>query len=248
MKKHQSAAFILLLALAFAENAFAQIQSVKITPKNVTYNRKGEDVPDFKKTFEVNYPEISGVKNPAVLKTLKNTISYWKVFETTLEENTGDYHWLSSMDYKVNFNNEGFLAIDLIMEGVGAYPDQSVESLVINLNTGRRIAIKDGFTNLPKLVLMLDKVQKAEEKRAIANLQKESPEDVSSLREALAEYKNPISTLDNFTIGNDGVTFIYDYGFPHVIEALEPEGRYKFSWQQIKPYIKPGGALAKFAK
>ena len=248
MRKNLSVFVAFLLSLAFAGNAFAQIQNVKITPKKVTYNRTGEDVPDFKKTFEVTYPEISGAKNSAVLKKLNDTLSYWKVFDTTLEENTGDYDWLSSMDYKVNFNNDGLLAIDLMMEGVGAYPDGSTVPLIVDLNTGRQLKINDVFTNLPKLILMIDKSQKAEMKEAFADLQKESPEDAASLKEAFQNYSNPLKTLNQYTIGADGITFIYDYGFPHVIKALAPEGRYKFTWQQMKPYIKPASPLAKFVK
>ena len=52
--------------------------------------------------------------------------------------------------------------------------------------------------------------------------------------------------LDEFSISDKGVTFLYDYGFPHAIQALEPDGRYFFTWAQMKQHIKRGGLLAKF--
>ena len=239
---------VLVLAFSLFETATAQIQSIKISPKKVIYKRTGEEVPDFKKTFEIIYPEISGVKNAALEKKLNDTISYWRVFDTTLEENTGDYDWLTNMDYKVNFNNDGLLAIDLTMEGVGAYPDGSTRSLVVDLNSGNQLKVKDVFTNLPKLILMVDKDQKTEMSKAIADLQKDSSEDAAVLKQMLRENKNSIKMLDEFTIGADGVTFLYDYGFPHVVQALEPEGRYKFTWQQMKPFIKANSSFGKFVK
>ena len=46
----------------------------------------------------------------------------------------------------------------------------------------------------------------------------------------------------------EGVAFDYDYGFPHVIKALEPDGELRFSWDEIKRFIKPGSLLAKHVR
>ena len=52
----------------------------------------------------------------------------------------------------------------------------------------------------------------------------------------------------NFPISDEGVTFYYDYGFPHVIQALAPDGQYFFKWAELKPFIKPDGLLARFVR
>ena len=44
------------------------------------------------------------------------------------------------------------------------------------------------------------------------------------------------------------MTFKYDYGFPHVIQALQPEGKFFFTWEQLRPFLVPGGLLAKLAR
>ncbi|HYJ45883.1 MAG TPA: hypothetical protein VEV81_04655, partial [Pyrinomonadaceae bacterium] len=54
--------------------------------------------------------------------------------------------------------------------------------------------------------------------------------------------------LDDFSVGARGITFLYDAGFPHVVQALEPVGRYFFSYAQLKPYIKRDGPLALFIR
>jgi hypothetical protein len=57
-----------------------------------------------------------------------------------------------------------------------------------------------------------------------------------------------VADLNEFSVGDNGVSFIYDYGFPHVIQALQPGGSYFFTWTQLKPYIKPGGLLSRIAR
>lgn len=236
-----------LFLLAFSINAQAQ-SSVKVAPNKITYERKGADVPDHKKTFAVNYPKFTGIKNPAALKNLENTVDYWKNFEMTLEENLGEYYWLDSFDYEVKYNKNNLMAIELLMEGSGAYPDGTVKTFVINLETGRRIFIRDAFRNVGQLLVKLDKAQKAEIKNHIAELKKEYPDDYRSAQEMLAGKKYTISELDEFSIDDRGVTFIYEYQFPHAVKALEPAGRYFFTWAELKPLIKPGGLLGRFVR
>ena len=54
--------------------------------------------------------------------------------------------------------------------------------------------------------------------------------------------------LDQFSLSDKGVTFIYDYGFPHAIEALQPDGRFFLSWAKLRPFIKRDGLLARFIR
>jgi hypothetical protein len=70
--------------------------------------------------------------------------------------------------------------------------------------------------------------------------------EASSIVEALEEVQFEIKDLDNLSIGPDGVTFLYEVGFPHVHRAFEPDGRYLFSYSSLKSFIKPTGALGQF--
>lgn len=237
-----------LFALVFSLNTFAQNNSVTVTSKKIKYERKGEDISEYKKTFEVNYPKFSGIKNPAVLKNLENTVSYWKVFDTSLEENLGDYNWLENLDYKVTYNKNSLMVIELMMAGSGAYPDGSVKTFVINLNTGRRIFIKDVFNDVGQVVVKVDKAQKAEVKKYLADTKKNNLENLSTVVELLADKNYRTNTLDEFFIDEKGVTFLFDYGFVHAVQALEPDGRYFFTWAEIKPLIKPNGLLGRFVR
>ncbi|MGI8669898.1 MAG: hypothetical protein ACR2J3_08670 [Aridibacter sp.] len=232
----------------FSINGLAQNNSVVVTSNKVKYERKGKDVSEYKKTFEVNYPKFSGIKNPVALKNLENTVSYWKVFETTLEENLGDYYWLDSLDYQITYNKNSLMVIDLRVDGSGAYPDYSTKTFVVNLNTGKRIFIRDAFTNVGQLLVKVDKAQKAEVKQHLAELKKDNAEDYSAAREMLAGKRYTASTLDEFYIDDKGVTFIFNYEFPHAVQALAPDGRYFFTWAELKPFIKPNGLLGRFVR
>jgi hypothetical protein len=72
------------------------------------------------------------------------------------------------------------------------------------------------------------------------------PEDVSPARERQEPLEFKIENLNEFSVSSKGVTFLYDAGYPHVIQALEPNGRYFLSYAELKPYIKPGGLLGQF--
>ncbi len=236
----------IIITLFVSANIFAQASQVIITSEKVTYERKGKGVPDHKKTFEVNYPRVSGV-NTAVRKNIENSISYWKIFETTLQENLGDYHWLSSMDYEVAYNNRGVLAIDLVMEGVGAYPDGSVKKLVIDLRTGKRVYIEDVFKDIDGLLVLIEKEQKAEIKRDREEfLKRGEKEDAAEFDRQIKSSGYSVNKLEEFSVSEAGVVFSHNYGFPHIVKALEPSGQYIFSWADLRGHIRPDGLLAKF--
>lgn len=245
----------LIAVLAFSAIGYAQ--TVTITPKKTNYTRKGKGIPKEKKTFTVTYPTIAGKLSPAVRRKLENTISYWKVFDTTLAENLGDYHWLSELSYEVNYNRNGILDIALTQEGVGAYPSTHTINLVVDLKNGGRIRIGDVFQtgSLGRLAKMVNQKLAGEKKEIISMIDKgefsegENDKELNdSLKEQISNLEFTEDNFDEFSVSDKGVTFIYDAGFPHVIRAAEPDGRYFFTWAELKPFIKPGGLLGKFVR
>jgi hypothetical protein len=233
---------LLLLAL-LACVAFSQ--SVTITPKKTIY-RRPKPLSSYKKTFTIRYPRVSGL-TPVLNKKVQSAISYERVSNLNLKEELGEIQWLEEADYKVNYNKNGILDITLNMEGSGAYPSDFNKTVVIDLKTGNRVMPQDVFANLSGLAAMCKKAQRDEIKKSLIEIKKESPdeEDPESLfREA--DFK--VENLKEFTISDLGIAFLYDYGFPHVLVALQPEGRYLFNWRQLRPYIKSGGLLHQFVR
>lgn len=239
--------FLIALSLmAFAFVSFGTAQSVIITPQRVVYKRP-KPIMDFKTTFTVRYPKVKA-STRLLSRKIESTISYAKLLELNVQEEIKDIQWLEEADYEVGYNKNGILSISLSMNGTGAYPSGSSKTVVVDLKTGNRVRPTDVFRNLDGLTAIISKAQKAEILKAAKGI-KEDPEnrdvDTGQLFEN-ANFKR--ANLAEFAVSATGVTFIYDYGFPHVIQAVEPDGSYFFTWRQLEPFIKRGGLLARFIR
>jgi len=234
----------LLLLLAFSTVNFAQ--SVKITGKKITYTRP-KPISDYKKTFTVNYPKVKAATT-VLSKKIENTISFAKVFSLNIQEEKGEYQWLEAADYDVNYNKNGILSIYLSMEGTAAYPSSVGKTVVVNLKTGNQVKPADIFTNLTGIAAEIKKRQQLEIKQAKEDYKKDSETADFDASEYFDTADFKIENLEGFSVSADGVTFTYDYGFPHVIQALQPSGNYILTWAELKPFIKRGCLLEKFVR
>ena len=95
---------------------------------------------------------------------------------------------------------------------------------------------------------MVNRKLQSELRKILAELaaSKSDPEDIRISREAGEVQNFKIENLDDFSVGARGITFLYDAGYPHVIQAFEPEGKYFFSYAELKPYIKRDSILGQF--
>ena len=239
MKRKFLLALFFVSAFSFA--AFAQ--SVVVTPKKITY-RRPKPFSEYKKSFVIVRPKVKGV-SLALAKKIETTISYEKNFDFSVKDEIGEIQWLEEASYAVDYNKNGVLGVTISVMGSGAYPSEASRPIIANLETGERFLAKDVFVKLSELAAKGKQTQEAEIKRAILEIKKENPEegDPASLFE---NSYFTVENLDKFSVSDKGITFWYDYGFPHVIMALQPEGRYFFSWAELKPFIKPDGLLAQF--
>jgi hypothetical protein len=233
---------IVTALLAFSSVEFAQ---VKVTPKKVVYNRPKTVENEYKRKFEITYPMVAGANG----KKIEAILNYEKTFDFKLkDQQSGEDTWLDSCDFKVNYNKNNILDVELFMEGSGAYPSTTNKYLVVNSKTGTRVKPADVFIKQDELAAMIKKAQKAEMKKAQADYKKDPD---SADFDASEYFNNADFKADNlwaFTVGDKGITFRYNYEFPHVALALQPVGDYFYSWSQLKPYIKTDGLFATFSK
>ena len=201
-----------------------------------------------KKQAVVNYPVVSGL-NPAVLRRVQALFDFKNIFDYSLKEYREDA-WLSEFDYVVNYNAHQLLDITFSQSGSGAYPDQQTKHFLIDLRSGKLLKAADVFVaeKLPDLTARIDVKLHAELKDILERL-RASHSDAEDLKMA-SEAQEPLTyaqdDLDNFSVGSKGVTFLYDAGYPHAIDAFAPNGRYFFSYAELKPFIKPDGPLGQF--
>ena len=227
---------------------------VTIQPKRIVIVRTpavARQFPERKRAI-VTYPVVSGLSDATVLRRIRALFDFKNIFDYSLQEYREDA-WLSEFGYVVNLNKNYLLDITFNQNGVAAYPDDQSKHFLINLRNGHVIKAADAFDSsrfeeLAKIVN--DKLQqelKALEKDNTA-IDANDLEAQTMRREAYEALKFEAQNLDEFSVNARGVTFLYDAGFPHAIQALEPEGRYFFSYAQLKPFIKADGPLGQFVR
>jgi hypothetical protein len=237
------ALFSLLGILILTAGAFAE---VKITPKKVTYRRPKPTL-DFKRNFTITWPVVKAA-TPALSRKIEAALSYEKNFQFTIREEMREIQWLENASYGVLYNKGDLLCVSLFIEGSAAYPDSSTKWVVVDTRTGVRQTPAMVFTNLQGLAAMITKDQKKEIAEGIKEIKNDAQAEEPNPEQLFSDSKFTITNLKEFSVDKNGVTFHYDYGFPHVIQALQPAGEFSYTWSQIKPYLKPGGSLAAAAR
>jgi hypothetical protein len=197
------------------------------------------------KLATVRYPKISGIKNSGVLEKVQAAVSLKTVIGRSMEELRADLQetsWLTGIDYVVNYNQNFLLDLTYTIAGVGAYPSQYENHVTVDLKTGKTLRSHDLFKRefLGVIAVKVDQMMQADIARAIAAMDK----DGGDIRSYLSQARFRVKQVDAFTLSDTGVTFRYDFDFPHVIKAAEPQGRYFFTYAQLKSYIRQDGPLA----
>jgi hypothetical protein len=247
--------FFLLVPTIYSQSVsqitVARNDRVVIRPRTILIVRHGKLIKDFpgKQRATIKYPLISGLSDGRVLRRVQSILQVKNVFDTSVAEYR-DGNWLEEFTYNLNYNKNYILDITFEQSGLGAYPDTQTKHFAINLKNGAVIRVSDAF--LPRkrnalFELVKGKFQ-AELKQILVDLResRSDPEEIRVAKEAQEALEFEPSDIDDFSVGDKGVTFLYDAGYPHVIQAFEPEGRYFFSYAELKPYIKRDGPLGQF--
>lgn len=244
------------LLLAFGAPALGQTSktlpgSVIVRPRKIIIQRSAAVTryAPTRKTAVIVLPVVTGISNSTVLARVRAELDIKNVFGSTLQDYREDT-WLDDFGYKVNYNADYLLDITFMQSGLAAYPDTHEKHMLISLRDGKLVKAADVFdvTKLEPLAALVDRALQAE----LAKLRTENLADVrdnderQALTDAYANLKIERESLDEFSVSKTGITFLYDAGFPHVIKALEPQGRYFFGYKALNDYIRRDGPLGKF--
>jgi hypothetical protein len=206
--------------------------------------------PDRKVAIVV-YPTVSGLSDPTVLARLRSALDIKNIFGYSLSDYREDA-WLTEFGYKVNYNADHLLDITFTQSGMGAYPDDHEEHLLFNLRDGNAVKALDVFHSdkLEALAVVVNNELQREIKQIVAENRDEGADSDArqSINAAYENLKFTAESVDEFSISSRGITFLYDAGFPHAIKALEPKGRYYFSYDALRDFIRADGLLGKFKR
>jgi hypothetical protein len=244
----------LLILMLFSTLVFAQTRSVPaadrvtITPRKITLIRRGEVARNFpeRRKAVVTYPVVS-MRDQAVLRKVRAILDFKNIFETTLAEYRAD-PWLEEFSYDVNYNQNYILDLTFWQTGSAAYPDTQHKHFTIDLRRGAVVKATDVFLvdKLEQLASLVNAKLQQELKDSTPEILKSGEISANDLRDLHDALKFEVKNLDDFEFATDGLVFLYDAGFPHVIQAIQPDGRYRFTYKELKPYLKPDGLLWQF--
>jgi len=194
---------------------------------------------------------VAGLSDSRVLARVRSILNVKNVFGSSLDEYRED-GWLTDFSYKINYNRNYILDITFEQSGMAAYPDSQTKHFAINLKNGSVLKASDAFlsSKLQTLAELVRAKFQAELKQILQDLaeSKSDPEDIRIAKEAQEALEFKLEDLDQFSVGAKGLTFLYDAGYPHVIQAFEPEGKYFFRYEELKSYIRRDGPLGQFIR
>ena len=239
-----------LFSLVICSHSHGSPDDGKITIKDdiVVLKSNGESPREVK----ISLPSLSGLKDEKVHTKLMDLLSLKSLFGDSLEDIRaevveGDLG-TQGVGFEVIYNQHNLLDINFWMETMGAYPSTINVHRAINLKTGDILTAADVFnkSKLDKLVKNVKVLKKAAEKEALKERSLEERETILDGIKEASSYN--IKNLDDFSISDKGITFLYSYGFRHAVQALEPTGSYFISYKDLKPFINPHGPLGVFVK
>lgn len=202
---------------------------------------------------KIEYPVVQSLSNRPLQAKIQAAIDLKQVYGQSLAEiraEYAEYNWLREIFYETNYNRNGVLQLTYTIAGVGAYPSQYEKYIAVDLYSGKSIQPQDLFTteNQPKVAAIVDRMMQQAIQKAIAKNSAEFGIDAQEMTDRLADKKFTVENLQSFVIGDKGITFVYDFGFPHVALALEPENKYFVSYAQLQPYLRQQGVGAQLMK
>jgi hypothetical protein len=179
---------------------------------------------------KVCYPTISGLRDTSVLHKVRAAATLKKLLGSSPKEYRHDWG-LHEVNYRVNYNRDHILDITFWESGAGAYDFTSYSHIAFNLNTGAKLTAADVFepSSMPALEALV--------KRKLHSYDRVTEGFVPRKRYHRKD-------LNIFRVDERGVTFLWEFGFPHGGESLEPrDGGFFFTYAELKNYISPGGLL-----
>jgi len=219
-------------------------QAVTVTSKTQVYTRK-KPIMAEKKTFTVRRPIVQAA-TPAISLKINAAIDPVNVLGIDIQEEMNDVQWLYEADFQEVYNDKGILTLMVWMEGSGAYVSGVTKYVVVDVRRGERVKPSDVFVDIPGLAAAAKAKLKQRIEDGIKEIKNDPDwDDEEDPRHLFEDNDLTESDLANFSVDMAGVAFHYEFGFPHVIKALEPDGEFRFSWDEIRPFIKPGSLLAK---
>ncbi|UOG76889.1 hypothetical protein MTX78_09880 [Hymenobacter tibetensis] len=164
----------------------------------------------------------------------------------------------SESRYEVLYNDHGLLSVEFTSEYKGAYQSSVKRHATFDLRTGRLLEVRDMVADTTALQQRWQQSINRRVTDHLNSLPKEYPQ-IETDTNLLADVKHRLYWNDStkvvelqageprfydFAINSFGLMLYYDFGFPHVMEPLQPDTDYQFTYADIRLWLKPRGPLS----
>lgn len=181
-------------------------------------------------------PVVEGEAGDPAVDAMNAALSWDSLTDQPLEETLAIYKEMQSgyigADYTVDYDAGGILDLTITIEFLGPYPSTSRQYFCFVVATGERLSMRELLPDgsEAELAAILDGMLQA-------NIE-ETRQAWDELDESIySGYAFTVEDLERFSIVEDGVWFHYDFGFPHVALAAEPEGDLFLPAERILPFL-----------
>ncbi|MDQ2770718.1 MAG: hypothetical protein M3Y54_09475 [Bacteroidota bacterium] len=178
------------------------------------------------------------------------------VQQALAEYKAANRHGFTNASYDVLYNGHYLLSVALHYEYMGAYPSTATHHATFNLRTGQLLTVGQ----LVQDTLALRRRWQASISRAVATTVAALPTDYPDMEAGErpdieerfgwnAKLKKVIFApgqphFDEFGLTTKGLELYHSFEFPHVIQALEPDGTCLIPYSTLKAWLQPSGLLS----
>ena len=224
---------------------------VTITPRKIVFPRKPTPVRGFSpgEKTTITYPVITGLRNKTALNRIRAQLQLKNVFGSTVAEYRADeWSWLEELVYTVNYNKDYILDLTFTEFGSAVHGEVNHRHFTIDLRTGNVLKAADVFLpeRMDQLGKLVDEKLQQEIKKLREEFLKSGELDAASFDILFNKLKFETANLNDFEVNPTGIIFFKEFRFPHVVRALQPDGRYHFKYAELKPYLRTNGLLWQF--
>ena len=177
-------------------------------------------------TSLISWPLVEGTS--AGIDGINEILEYENVLGESIDMIVTNYRLygagLVGSSFAVNWMSPKHLDLTITVETLGAYPSQMVFNFLFNLETGEEVSAEDLFMEqrVTELVKLCD--------HELQNRITDEIEDEFTFNE---------TNLNQLGMRRGGIVFHYDFNFPHINAAMEPNGELFFSWDDINEFLLP---------
>jgi len=152
---------------------------------------------------------------------------------------------LAYLDFKVTYNKNGILSLNISGEGCGAYCTSWTDYYNYSTKTGKSLNIGeiiDTTGNFKELIISQKNKQYKQQRKELKKrlFDKNHPIDKETYNWALEYYEDCQKSfnIQTFALYPDHLEIIDNCYLPHAIRSMEPYIELKYKYSKIKKYLK----------